>query len=68
MCARIVDDVVSFIVWPHTMAPPAYGDPGWGGSAPLPADAPAAGVPGWYAGHLPPGGYVVYNDLTATPA
>jgi hypothetical protein len=67
LCAKVVGDVVSFVVWPHTMAPPGYGAPGWGGSATLPPGAPTYGMPGWYAGHLPPGGYVVYNDLVGTP-
>lgn len=63
MCARVVGDTVSFIVWPLTHPEPAWADPRFGGSVQLPPGWGEAGRPGWYVGHLEPGDSVGFSDL-----
>jgi hypothetical protein len=64
MCARVVGDVVSFIVWPLSHPQPAWGDPLYGGSVTLPEGWGDPGKPGWYVGHLSPGEVAGFGDLT----
>jgi hypothetical protein len=64
MCARAIDDVVSFKVWPLTHPEPAWNDPAYGGSVTLPAGWDYAARPGWYIGHLRPGEQVGFTDMT----
>lgn len=61
MCAEAFGPTVSFKVWPLTMPEPAYGDPCCGAS--LPVEYHADGRPGWFAGHLSPGGAMAFSDL-----
>lgn len=63
MCARVMGDTVSFIVWPLTHAQPSWNDARYGGSVRLPAGWGSAGSPGFYVGHLEPGDSVGYRDL-----
>jgi hypothetical protein len=63
MCARVVGDTVSFIVWPLKDPEPAWDDPKYGGSVTLPAGWDQPGNPGWYVGHLEPGDSVGFTDL-----
>jgi hypothetical protein len=67
LCAEARGAVVRFKVWALSAgAEPAWDDPCCTGSVPLPeADRARPGRPGWYAGHLPPGGAVAYADLAA---
>ncbi len=37
ICARVVDNTLSFIVWPTDQAQPAWDDPNYGGSVTLPS-------------------------------
>jgi hypothetical protein len=64
MCARVVGDTLSFIVWPLTVPEPAWNDPRYGGSVRLPAGWGQPGIPGWYVGHLEPGDSVGFTDMT----
>jgi hypothetical protein len=63
MCARVVGDTVSFIVWPLRDPEPAWDDPKYGGSVTLPAGWDQPGLPGWYVGHLEPGDSVGFTAL-----
>jgi len=65
MCAKAVDNVLSFVVWPLPGTQPAYGDPTWGAAAHIPDGAPGYGMPGLYAGHVQPGGSVSYNGIAS---
>jgi hypothetical protein len=67
MCARVVGEVVSFIVWPANGPRPAWNDPRYGGSVRLPAGWSEPGRAGWYAGHLGPGHAVGLSGLDAGP-
>jgi hypothetical protein len=64
MCARVVGDTLSFIVWPLTHAEPSWNDPRYGGSVVLPAGWGLEGTPGWYIGHLAPGDSVGFTERT----
>jgi hypothetical protein len=64
MCARVVGNTVSFIVWPTSQAEPAWDDARYGGSVTLPAGWNQPGVPGWYVGHLRAGDRSIFRDLT----
>jgi hypothetical protein len=63
MCARVVGDTLSFIVWPLTHAEPSWDDPRYGGSVRLPAGWGQAGRPGSYVGHLERGDSVGFTEL-----
>lgn len=63
MCARVVGDTLSFIVWPLSHPEPSWDDPRYGGSVRVPAGWEAAGTPGWYVGHLEPGASVGFSEL-----
>ncbi len=67
VCARVVGRTFTFKAWRVAVDEPAWGDPHFGGSVRLPADAPAVGYPGAYIGHLQPGTSATFVDLTATP-
>lgn len=62
MCAQAFGPTISFKVWPLTMPEPSYWDPCC--SASLPVEYHADGRPGWFAGHLEPGGAMAFTDLT----
>lgn len=64
ICARAVDEVVSFKVWPLTDPEPAWNDPAYGGSVTLPAGWNYAARPGWFVGHLRHGEKVGFTDMT----
>jgi hypothetical protein len=68
ICARAVGGTVTFKVWPAAEVEPRWDDPTYGMSLPLPADAPKAGRPGWYAGHVYAGQHLTYTDLTSGAA
>jgi hypothetical protein len=54
VCARTVGNLAQFIVWRPGEAPPPWGSTTQGGSATIPANAPASGFTGWYVGHIAP--------------
>lgn len=62
MCARVVGDDLSFIAWPTGDRPPRWSDPTRSGHVRLPAGWDEPGLPGWYAGHLVPGGSMRFTD------
>lgn len=62
-CARIRGDEVDVKAWPVADPVPPWGVPGYGGTVPLPADAPTSGRPGGYFGHLRPGEVAEAVDL-----
>ncbi len=66
VCLRAVGPRVSFKVWlPERMSKPSWTDRTYARSAKLPRGFLAAGRPGWYVGHVPAGGSLVYRGLTA---
>ena len=67
VCARVVGRTFTFKAWRIASGQPAWGDPRFGGSVRLPADAPSTGYPGGYIGHLQPGMLATFVDLTADP-
>ena len=64
LCARVVGNVVSFVVWPTSDPKPAWNDARYGGSVTLPAGWSAPGDAGWYIGHLEPGKSSGFGDLS----
>jgi hypothetical protein len=66
-CARVDGSTLEFKVWlPGRSSEPGWGDPRYSRSLNgIPRAYLAAGVPGWYAGHIPPGANVVYGALVA---
>ena len=67
ICARVIGNVVDFVVWPTGSPQPSWGDPAYGGAVTLPPGFEDAGHAGWYAGHLQPGEHAGFQDLVATP-
>lgn len=65
MCARAVDAVLQFKVWPLSSTPvePAWGDARYGASYVLPPEWVYPGRTGWYAGHVGPGETMTFDDL-----
>ena len=64
VCLRATGRTVAFRIWlPGRMTPPAWDDPTYSRRTTVPAAFDRVGAPGWYVGHLPPGGRVVYADL-----
>ena len=67
VCLRVTGRTADFKVWlPEKMAEPTWDDPVNARSTTVPAAFDGAGRPGWYVGHVPPGGRVVYADLTTS--
>ena len=65
VCLRATGRTVAFKVWlPRQGAEPSWQDSTHVRSARLPRGY-GVGRPGWYVGHLPAGGRVVYEGLTA---
>jgi hypothetical protein len=65
MCARAVDDVVSFKVWAADEAEPGWADWDHVRAVRLPPGWLGAGTPGVYVGHLRPGEAIRYSELFA---
>jgi hypothetical protein len=64
VCLRAAGRTVTFKVWlPEEGPEPSWHDSTHVRAAQLPRGY-AVGRPGWYVGHLPPGGRVVYSGLT----
>ncbi|MBZ5738601.1 hypothetical protein [Nocardioides mangrovi] len=65
VCLRVVDLRVSFLVWPlGRVARPRWGNPTYSRHARLPRTFDVRGRPGWYVGHIPARGRIVYRNLT----
>jgi hypothetical protein len=65
VCLRVRGALVRLKVWlPRSEAEPAWSDPVHARAARLPQAFVRRGRAGWYVGHLPPGGRLVYRDLT----
>lgn len=63
-CLRVQGRQVSFLVWPlGRVARPSWSDHAYVRHARLPRSFGHAGRPGWYVGHVPAGGDVVYGGL-----
>jgi hypothetical protein len=67
LCARVEGDHLSFKAWPADESEPPWMDGRHGGGVVLPAGWDRAGVPGWYAGHVGPGGSITYTDRWTVP-
>ncbi len=65
ICARVVGSEVSFVVWPDALARPGWSDPERSVHVTLPPGWEEPGLPGWYVGHVPPGGSTSYDHLAA---
>ncbi len=66
VCLRAAGRTVAFKVWlPREGAEPSWEDPVHVRTARLPRGY-GVGRPGWYVGHLPAGGRVVYGGLTTS--
>jgi hypothetical protein len=66
VCLRATGRTVAFKVWlPREGAEPSWQDETHVGRARLPRGY-AVGRPGWYVGHLPAGGRVVYGGLSTS--
>lgn len=63
VCARVVGAKVQVKGWRPSEPEPSWDDPTHGGSVLLPAEWIYEGRPGWYAGHLQPGGGIAMADL-----
>lgn len=67
VCLRAVGRSVAFKVWlPDSESEPSWQDARSARHDTLPAAYAAAGLPGWYVGHLSNHGRVVYRDLTTS--
>lgn len=65
-CLRVQGRQVSFLVWPlGRVARPSWSDHAYVRHARLPRSFGDGGRPGWYVGHVPAGGDVVYGRLRA---
>jgi peroxiredoxin Q/BCP len=65
ICARAVDDVVSFKVWPADEIEPGWASWNHVRAVRLPPGWLGAGTPGWYVAHLRPGEAVRFGELFA---
>ena len=65
VCARAIGDHVDIKAWPTARPEPSWTDPRSTGTIPLPAGWDIEGHPGWYAGHLPPGGAAAATAISA---
>jgi hypothetical protein len=66
LCARVVGSKLDFKVWPSRHREPAWGDATYSRTITLPPDAPTTGTPGFFIGHLEPGGYADFTKLTTS--
>jgi hypothetical protein len=65
-CLRVHGRTVRFKVWlPRERSEPSWSDPTAARSAVLPKAFVLRGRAGWYVGHLPSGGRMVYRGLTS---
>jgi hypothetical protein len=65
VCLRTIGRSVSFKVWlPRSMTEPSWSSRVYARQAVLPSAFRAPGKPGWYVGHVPDGGRLVYRKLT----
>lgn len=66
ICAQTVTatNTVQFVVWLASQPQPPWGSTTQGGSATIPASAPAAGRGGWFAGHMTAGTSMTYAGLS----
>jgi hypothetical protein len=65
LCARVRGTTFELKVWPQDQPEPPWGDPIATRTVELPPEVGvSAGVPGWYLGHLPPGGWADYDAAT----
>jgi outer membrane protein assembly factor BamB len=67
LCARVVGNVVSFIVWPANQTRPSWEDASHGGRVVLPEGWSAPGYAGWYIGHLRLGDTATLTNLASGP-
>lgn len=68
-CLRVVGRKATFKVWPlGRVDRPSWRDPRYARTARLPRAFDRTGRPGWYVGHVPPGGSAVYRGLRTSPS
>ena len=64
VCLRVTGRRVAFLVWPLGRLPrPRWGDPTYSRHDRLPPTFVLRGRPGWYVGHIPARGRIVYRGL-----
>jgi hypothetical protein len=61
-----VGSKLDFNVWPSGHREAAWGDATYSRTITLPPDAPITGTPGFFIGHLEPGGYADFTKLTTS--
>lgn len=66
LCMKVVGSTASFVAWPANLPKPSYNDPTYSRAVNLPAGWSYVGTPGWYIGHLPPGGNAIFKNLSTT--
>lgn len=66
ICARIMDDQLSFMVWTGDNPQPSWDDPSLVHTAQLPAGWDYPGFVGGYVGHLHAGQSATYSGMTAS--
>lgn len=71
LCAKVVGDTLTIKVWPADVPEPSWSSPTHTRTAdlaPMGQRARFDGRPGWYVGHIPPGGRVDLTDIASPPA
>jgi hypothetical protein len=67
VCLRVTGDQVAFKVWPlGRVSRPGWNDPTYSRHAELPRAFDHPGRAGWYVGHVPSGGHLVYRGLSTS--
>jgi hypothetical protein len=64
ICARTTGRSLVVKAWTGAGPEPAWDDPAHTGSITLPSEWVYPGTTGWYLGHLSPGGFAEFTDLT----
>lgn len=64
LCARVAGNTLEFVVWAGTGRRPAYDDPNHAQSFQLPPGFAQAGNYGGYIGHLQPGHWMTFTDVS----
>ena len=64
LCARVRGNLLELKVWPRGAGEPPWDDPRAARSTILPGRWVHEGLPGWYLGHLPPGGWARFEPAT----
>lgn len=66
LCARVEGRTLSMKLWPAHRPAPAWGDPTYTRTMTIPASWVYNGRPGYYIGHVPPGGTANFAAMNRT--